>query len=379
MVDKTGIILSVILHVTAVLLLGASISAGLFVIHVAVVPLIFKYCETFRRTIVFLNFVQWPLKIDYEEPASCGVEGARNIRIQYSSRVDGCPVRIGIWHILPKTVYERLQDKFKLVDKEELNKILDKELANSKTPVILYCHGNSNSRAASHRILLYRLFQKMDYHTIAFDYRGYGDSTNLTPSEQGVVEDSLAVYGWLHDTLDSYRDGDDVAPPLFVWGHSLGTGISSNLLGNLDSLSAELQDRRAPLPQPRGLILEAPFNNMADEVANYPLTMLAKWLPYYDYAFIAPFRQSERFSFRSDCHLSRVNSLPILILHAKDDQVVPYVVGERLYRTLVASRAGAGAAVTLHSYSRDQNLGHKYICNAQDLPQVVGDFVNSHR
>ncbi|XP_013184705.1 lysophosphatidylserine lipase ABHD12 [Amyelois transitella] len=377
MFDYRGILISVPLYTLGVLFLGASVSAGIFVFHVVVAPLIFRYSETFRRTIVFLNFVQWPFNIDFEDPSSCGVDGARNIQLRYQSKIDNCPVRIGIWHILPKTVYERLQDKLKLVDKDELHRILDQELANSKTPVVLYCHGNSNSRAASHRILLYKFFQNMDYHTIAFDYRGYGDSTNLTPSEAGVVEDSLFVYEWLHNIVTNKRDG--TTPPVFVWGHSLGTGISSNLLGNLNELSSELLERKTPLPLPRGLILEAPFNNMADEVANYPLTRMATWLPYYDYAFIAPFRESKNFSFRSDRNLSRVRSVPVLILHARDDQVVPYVVGERLYKSLLESRTHHGADVTLHAYPSKDDLGHKYIVNAKDLPQIVGDFVNKNR
>ncbi|CAH2233077.1 jg112, partial [Pararge aegeria aegeria] len=126
---------------------------------------------------------------------------------------------------------------------------------------------NSNTRAASHRLLLYKFFQKMDFHTIAFDYRGYADSTNVLPSEDGVVEDSLKVYEWLVTTISKA----DTKPPVYVWGHSLGTGISSHLLGNLQRLSEDVLERTTPLPQPNGLILEAPFNNLADEVEFHPL------------------------------------------------------------------------------------------------------------
>lgn len=44
------------LYFFRVLFLGASISAGIFVFHVAVVPLIFKYSKAFRRNLVFANF-----------------------------------------------------------------------------------------------------------------------------------------------------------------------------------------------------------------------------------------------------------------------------------------------------------------------------------
>ncbi len=38
-------------------------------------------------------------------------------------------------------------------------------------PVFLYMHGNSGSRAAAHRVELYKVLRNLDYHVIAFDYR----------------------------------------------------------------------------------------------------------------------------------------------------------------------------------------------------------------
>ncbi|CAH0697832.1 unnamed protein product [Spodoptera exigua] len=372
MVEFQGLLICVPLYTAGVLILGASLSASLFVFHVAVVPLIFKYSKGFRRNLVFANFVQWPPNTDFEEPTSAGIEGARNLSIEYQSKVDKCNVKIGIWHILPKTAYERLKGNFEsTTDREELNKILDDELTKSKNPVVLYCHGNSNSRAATHRIQLYKFFQKMEFHTIAFDYRGYGDSTNLRPTEAGVVEDSLVVYEWLLSTLGGNGK-------LFVWGHSLGTAISSHLLGNLRELSVTLLDRSTPLPLPRGLILEAPFNNLADEVAKHPLSKLVTWLPYYEWTFVDPFRSNDEQTFKSDEYLVKVRSLPILILHAKDDVIVPFVVGLRLYRSVLQSRGKDDAMIKLHAYEKKEDLGHKWICHAADLPDVVGEFVTQH-
>ncbi|KAJ0170573.1 hypothetical protein K1T71_013944 [Dendrolimus kikuchii] len=373
MFDPQGVMICVFLYTTGLLILGASITGSLFFFHVAVVPLVFKYSKSFRRSLVFANFVQWPLNINYEEPSSCGIEGARNINIEYESKVDNCHVRIGIWHILPQSIYEKLRDKF-TEDKEALSRVLDHELAYSKKPIILYCHGNSNSRAAFHRIELYKVFQQMDFHTIAFDYRGYGDSTNLKPSEDGVVEDSLIVYDWLYSTIIK----GDKRPAVFVWGHSLGTAISSHLLGNLTELSMSLLDRQTPLPLPNGLILEAPFNNLADEVANHPLSKLVTWLPYYDSTFVAPFRSNNEQIFRSDEHLTKVKSLPVLILHAKDDVIVPFLVGLKLYRSIVQSRSEDDAMIKLHAYDKRENLGHKWICQAKDLTDIVGEILNIH-
>ncbi|GBP26880.1 Monoacylglycerol lipase ABHD12 [Eumeta japonica] len=219
------------------------------------------------------------------------------------------------------------------------------------------------------RVLSFRLISvksKRDLEGRSLATRGllrYGDSTNVKPTEKGLVEDSLMVYEWLNNQTNK---------PLFVWGHSLGTGISSHLVGNLKELCTQVLGRQEPLPQPNGLILESPFNNMADEVAEHPLSKLVTWLPYYDATFVEPFRVSERYTFKSDEYLRNVNTLPILILHAQDDVIVPYVVGLKLYERIKQSREGGGATLKLHTFDSRENLGHKWICDAVDLPLVVG-------
>lgn len=44
---------------------------------------------------------------------------------------------------------------------------------------------------------------------------GFGDSTG-TPSEEGVVHDAYFAYKWLKSKSNN--------APIFIWGHSLGTG-----------------------------------------------------------------------------------------------------------------------------------------------------------
>lgn len=46
--------------------------------------------------------------------------------------------------------------------------------------------GNSNHRASPHRLQMYRVFQELNYHVIAFDYRGnYVTSLTLTLRDVG--------------------------------------------------------------------------------------------------------------------------------------------------------------------------------------------------
>ena len=46
---------------------------------------------------------------------------------------------------------------------------------------------------------------------------GYGDSDNVNLSEMGVISDSKFVVEWVLKTVNN-------ASPVFIWGHSLGTG-----------------------------------------------------------------------------------------------------------------------------------------------------------
>ena len=90
----------------------------------------------------------------------------------------------------------------------------------SGKPIVIYLHGTSASRALGHRKELYRLLQGMDVHVITCDYRGYADSTRVAPFETGVVKDSTELYKWVLEKIGDRRS----AIPVFVWGHSLGTG-----------------------------------------------------------------------------------------------------------------------------------------------------------
>ena len=86
----------------------------------------------------------------------------------------------------------------------------------------MYLHGNAETRAHYHRRALYKLFQNMGYHVLAIDYRGYGDSSKLTPSQTSMVEDGHAAFDWL-------QRYSHPSTSIFIWGHSLGTGVTSKL------------------------------------------------------------------------------------------------------------------------------------------------------
>lgn len=176
--------------------------------------------------------------------------------------------------------------------------------------IIFYMHGNSGSRAASHRIELYNVLRNNGYHVIAFDYRGYGDSKPSGPTESGVVQDAIAVYKYIIGITKN---------PIFAWGHSLGTGVGCHTLATLKKLN---------IFGPRVLVLESPFNNIRDEVREHPFTKFFRRLPWFNYTIVDPMYENQ-LRFESDKHISTFPQ-PIMILHAEDDMVVPYKLGHKV-------------------------------------------------
>ena len=195
--------------------------------------------------LIFLNWVQFPplpLVPDLSDPAAFGfsTETQSNISHLFISCPRGSsdvPGKIGAWYMLPP---------------HSTGKV---ETLSSSDVVILYLHGNGYNRSQSHRVALYKEFLSLGYYVLSIDYRGYGDSTNLSPTEQTVVTDARAGLAWLTSKL-----GDQVK--ILVWGHSLGTAIASHMIAEFDLETGG----SSPVS---GLVLEAPFNCMKDEVMTF--------------------------------------------------------------------------------------------------------------
>lgn len=77
----------------------------------------------------------------------------------------------------------------------------------------------------------------LGYDVLGFDYRGFGTSTEATPTERDIGEDSRAALEWL-----SGRMPDDAKP--IYYGHSFGTAAAA---------------QRAVSNPPAVLILESPI------------------------------------------------------------------------------------------------------------------------
>lgn len=164
--------------------------------------------------------------------------------------------------------------------------------AAEKAPTVLFCHGNGGN--ISHRLDVILMLHDMGWNACLFDYRGYGESTG-TPSEQGTYLDAEAVWGHL--------TGERGLPPtqVAVWGESLGGAVAAWV---------------AETKRPAGLVLESTFTTLPDMAARLYPFMPVRWLC--------------RFRYPTIDRLSRI-TCPVLIAHSPDDEMVPFVLGQRLY------------------------------------------------
>ena len=165
--------------------------------------------------------------------------------------------------------------------------------ADANAPVVLYLHGARwNLTGSATRIDRWR---QLGFSVFAVDYRGFGKSADVAPSEAYAYEDAEAAWDYLAK----------LAPgrPRFIVGHSLGGAIA-----------VELARRR---PDAAGLVLEATFTSVRDMIDQSPWGFLPVDLIL-----------TQKFD-----TLSKIGEvkMPVLVTHGTRDSVVPIEMSERLY------------------------------------------------
>lgn len=158
--------------------------------------------------------------------------------------------------------------------------------------LVLFFHGNAGN--IGHRLDYLRMFHDLGLATLIVDYRGYGLSSG-TPSEEGTYRDAEAV--WRHA---AHALGFP-AERIVLFGESLGGGVAMQL---------------AAQRRPGAVVLASTFTSVPDMGAElYPLLPI-RWLAHIRYD-----------------NLKRLPQIacPILVIHSRDDEIVPFAHGRRLF------------------------------------------------
>ena len=187
---------------------------------------------------------------------------------------------------------------------------------------------------------------------LSLDYRGYGDSTNISPTEDTVVKDARSGLSWLTSKL-----GDQVK--IIVWGHSLGTSIASHMIAEFDLETGG----SSPVA---GLVLESPFNCMKDEVLTFKAARALQ-----TFVDIEETLDQSDFAFRTNKWLPAVKC-PVLILHAEDDNVVPYSLAAKLHEEV---KEAGKENVRFVTFPGDLGLSHNFIYQSETTKSELEQFV----
>src|SRR5262245_42494232 len=157
----------------------------------------------------------------------------------------------------------------------------------SATMTLLVSHGNAEDLGAMRPWLA--MVHAVGFSVFAYDYRGYGTSEGR-PSEPGTYADVDAAYAYLTEVL--------AVPPgrIIAYGRSVGSGPAVDLAA------------RRPVG---GLVVESGFTTAFRVLTRVPLVPFDK--------------------FRNLDKIGRVRC-PVLVMHGRADDIVPFAHGEALWR-----------------------------------------------
>ena len=215
-------------------------------------------------------------------------------------------------------------EKIRISSDNELKAWYFKKNENFKT--LLFFHGNAGS--LENRIYKLNYLSKLKLNYIIVAYRGFSGNKG-NPTEEGLYKDARAAKYWLN--LNNISDQN-----IIIYGESLGTAVAIDLA----------KDHKFA-----GIILESPFTSM--------LELSRKYYPW------APSKLLLKDKYETDKKIKKIFS-PILILHRKKHKIVPFEMGEELFKK---------ANNPKYNYFIE-NDGHMIEFN-EDLINSISGFISS--
>jgi len=161
----------------------------------------------------------------------------------------------------------------------------------NKYKTIIFLHGNAGT--LENRIHKINHFKNMKVNFLLVAWRGFSGNKGQ-PTEEGLYEDARSAVNWLKSKGAKENN-------IIVYGESLGTGVATEIAQNKKFA---------------GIILESPFTSMIDAGKDkYPYL---------------PVRLLLKDKYESNKKIKNIN-IPILIMHGKVDNIVPFFMGKKMY------------------------------------------------
>ena len=167
--------------------------------------------------------------------------------------------------------------------------LIKKDFKKFKTLVIF--HGNAGH--LSNRIYKLNELNKLEINILLISWRGFSGNQG-SPTENNLYTDADASIKWLNDQGVNNNQ-------IILYGESLGSGVAVEL-GKENNFNS--------------IILESPFTSIENSAKIY--------YPY------LPVRLLLKDRFDSISKIKMINT-PILIMHGKKDDVIPFSMGKELF------------------------------------------------
>ena len=167
--------------------------------------------------------------------------------------------------------------------------LIKKDFKKFKTLVIF--HGNAGH--LSNRIYKLNELYKLDINILLISWRGFSGNKG-SPTEQNLYKDAEAAIQWLNENRVNNNQ-------IILYGESLGSGVAVEI-GKKNNFNS--------------IILESPFTSIENSAKIY--------YPY------LPVKLLLKDRYDSISKIKAINT-PILIMHGKKDDVVPFSMGQELF------------------------------------------------
>ena len=162
---------------------------------------------------------------------------------------------------------------------------------NNDYKTILFLHGNAGT--LENRIHKINHFKDMNINFLLVAWRGFSGNKGK-PTEKNLYEDARSALQWLESK--GIKENN-----IIIYGESLGTGVATEIAQNQNFA---------------GIILESPFTSMIEAGKDK--------YPYLPVKFLL------KDKYESEKKIKNIKS-PILIMHGKVDNIVPFYMGKKMY------------------------------------------------
>ncbi|KAK9466037.1 Alpha/Beta hydrolase protein [Lipomyces arxii] len=294
--------------------------------------------EPVQRNFLFLNKIKLGSKDTLYHPETVGF-GHNQVAPFWLTTADG--IKLLGWHVLPLDVYESHLNVLRsrpatdeAIDCGELGRgHLDILKEDPDARVIVYFHGNSGCISSIHRPDIYRALISTDpahTHVFIVDYRGFGVSTG-SPTENDLIADGAFV---AKEILA--RTGVSASRTILM-GQSLGTGV---IIG-----AADLLARESPPTELRAIVPVAGFASIEELLTTYKIFDVVPILAIFEFSdtLVRFFAEKLVYKFHSDVRIERfvrsTKTSKVLIIHAFNDDTIPFAHGEKLLQFALTGAA----------------------------------------